>query len=182
MAIVLARFVFTGPVIRGKEYKIVAARGNNWEIRPMRSSVSSAILLAVMCLACVAQNRAAGDESARVLSLENMWNQAEVEHDARAMNMLLAETFKYTDDDGSFMNKAQWLAHVNEGADRYNQLGNSGMSVDLYGDAAIVTGEYREKIKARGKIVVHSGRFTDTWIYLNSRWMCVTSQATLISH
>jgi hypothetical protein len=148
----------------------------------MRSSVSSAILLAVMCFACVAQNRVAGDESARVLSLENMWNQAEAKHDAQAMSMLLAETFKYTDDDGSFMNKAQWLAHVNDGVDRYDQLSNSGMSVDLYGDAATVTGEYRERIRERGKRVVHSGRFTDTWIYRNGQWMCVTSQATLISH
>ena len=125
--------------------------------------------------------KVASDESARVLSLESIWNQAEAQHDTQAMNMLLADTFVYTDDDGSFMDKAQWPAHVTKGVDQYEQLGNSGMRVDQYGYAAVVTGKYREKIKEKGKTIVHSGRFTDTWIQKNGQWKCVASQATLIS-
>jgi len=148
----------------------------------MRSSIAGGILLWMMCLACAAQNRgAAGDESARILSLESMWNQAEAKRDARAMSTLLADSFKYTDEDGSFMDKAQWLAHVKDGVDQYEQLSNSGMRVDLYGDAAVVTGEYRERVKEKGKMVAHSGRFTDTWVQQNSQWKCAASQSTLIS-
>jgi hypothetical protein len=74
---------------------------------PTRSSIASCVLLVAMCLPIAAQQgRTAGDESARVLSLENAWKQAEVKHDARALSMLLAETFEYTDDDGHFMNKS----------------------------------------------------------------------------
>jgi hypothetical protein len=40
--------------------------------------------------------------------------------------MLLAETFEFTDDDGHFMNKSQWLAHIRNGVDQYEQLGNTG--------------------------------------------------------
>ena len=79
------------------------------------------------------------------------------------------------------MNKSQWLAHVKDEVDQYEQLGNSGMVVHVYGNAPVVTGEYREKIKVRGKAVVRSGRFTDTWIQQNGEWKCVASQATLIS-
>jgi hypothetical protein len=68
------------------------------------------ILLVAICLPIAAQREnVAGDESTRVLSLENAWNQAEVKHDARALSLLLAETFEFTDDDGHFMNKSQWL-------------------------------------------------------------------------
>ena len=149
----------------------------------MRSTIAGCVLLMAMCLVVGAQNgRVANDESARILSLENAWNQAEVKHDARALSLLLAETFEYTDSDGSFMNKSHWLAHVKNEVDQYEQLGNSGMTVHVYGNAAVVTGEYREKIKVRGKAVVRSGRFTDTWIQQNGEWKCVASQATLISH
>jgi len=141
------------------------------------------ILLVAICLPIAAQREnVAGDESARVLSLENAWNQAEVKHDARALSMLLAETFAFTDDDGHFMNKSQWLAHIRNGVDHYEQLGNSGMAVHLYGNVAVATGIYQDKIREKGKIVARSGRFTDIWIQQNGEWKCVASQATLISY
>jgi ketosteroid isomerase-like protein len=142
------------------------------------------VLLVAICLPIAAQREnVAGDESARVLSLENAWNQAEVKHDARALSMLLAETFEFTDDDGRFMNKSQWLAHIRNGVDHYEQLGNSGMAIHLYGNVAVATGIYHDKIREKGKVVVaRSGRFTDIWIQQNGEWKCVASQATLISY
>jgi ketosteroid isomerase-like protein len=67
------------------------------------------------------------------------------------------------------------------GVDHYEQLGSSGMAVHLYGNVAVATGMYREKLTEKGKVVVHSGRFTDVWIQQNGEWKCVASQATLIS-
>ena len=122
------------------------------------------------------------DQSARVLSLENAWNQAEVTHDAQALSTLLAETLDFTDDDGRLMNKSQWLAHIRNGVDHYDQLSSSGMSVHLYGNVAVATGMYQYKITEKGKGVMRSGRFTDVWIQQNAKWKCVASQATLISH
>jgi ketosteroid isomerase-like protein len=149
----------------------------------MRSTIAGGVLLVAMCLPSAAQPAGvASDESARVLSLENAWNQAEVKHDARALSMLLAETFEFTDDDGHFMNKSQWLAHIRNGVDHYEQLGNSGMAVHLYGNVAVATGIYQDKIREKGKAVVRSGRFTDTWIQQNGQWKCVASQATLIGY
>jgi hypothetical protein len=122
------------------------------------------------------------DEASRILSLENAWSQAEVVHDAKALEPLLADTFAYTDDDGSFMNKQQWLTHVGRGDDHYQQLANEDQNVKLYGDAAVVTGKYREKVDRGGKSVVVHGRFTDTWIKQNGTWKCVASQSTLITN
>jgi len=135
------------------------------------------------CLAIAAQNgKVASDESGRIVSLESAWNQAEVQHDARAMGMLLAETFEYTDSDGRFMDKSHWLNLVTKGVDQYDQLGNSGIEVHLYGDVAIVTGAYRERIKSKRNAVVRAGRFTDIWLQQNGQWKCIASQATLMSH
>jgi ketosteroid isomerase-like protein len=149
----------------------------------MRSTSAGCVFLVAACLVVAAQHASvAADQSARVLSLENAWNQAEVKHDTKALNALLAETFDFTDDDGRFMNKSQWLAHIRSGVDHYEQLSSSGMAVHLYGNVAVATGMYQDKITERGKGVMRSGRFTDIWIQQNGEWKCVASQATLISY
>lgn len=149
--------------------------------------VSGYILLLAASMA-MAQNASnievvvsAKDETGRIMSLESAWNQAEVQHDARAMAMLLADGFQYTDADGSFLNRSAWLETIRKGVYQYDQLGNTAMAVSIYGNVAIVTGGYREKLKAKNS-VVRTGRFTDTWILQNGQWRCVASQATLVSH
>jgi len=112
----------------------------------MRSAIAVCILL-VVSLAVHPQNaatiqneRSDGNESGRILSLENAWNQAETGHNAVAMSMLIADPFAYTDDDGVFMDRPQWLSHIKNDVEQYEQLGNTAMKVQLYGNAAIVTG------------------------------------------
>jgi ketosteroid isomerase-like protein len=152
----------------------------------MRSAKTGCFFLLALSLSVAAQNplydAASGDESGRILALENAWNQAESNHAPKALSLLLADTFAYTDDDGSVMNRSQWLAHVKSEVGRYGQLGNTGMKIQFYGDTAIVTGDYHEKMNINGKPVAYSGRFTDTWIRQNGQWKCVASQATLHSH
>jgi ketosteroid isomerase-like protein len=152
-----------------------------WRVR-CQARFLGGVLLLVICLPAAAQSGGgAGDESARVLSLENAWNQAEVTHDAQALSTLLAETFEFTDDDGQSMNRSRWLAYIRNTDTNYEPLGNSGMVVHLYGNVAVATGIYRDKIKEKGKWSVHSGRFTDIWTQENGEWRCVSSQATLIT-
>ena len=111
------------------------------------------MILGAMCLAAGAQDgNAVNEASAMLLSLENAWNGAELKHDAKALDLLLADIFEYTDSDGTFMNRIQWLEHVKKGVDQYDdQLGNSGMTVRVYGNSAVVTGQYRERTKVKGK-------------------------------
>jgi urease accessory protein UreF len=145
-----------------------------------RSLIVIGVLLMVICLAVAAQrDSVADDETARVLSLENAWNQAELKHHTRALSMLLGEKFDFTDDDGRFMNKKQWLEHIRKKEGHFELLASSGMAVHLYGDVAVATGMYQSEM---GKGLVLSGRFTDTWVRRDGEWKCVASQATLVSH
>jgi ketosteroid isomerase-like protein len=149
----------------------------------MRSTIAIAVLLVAMCLAVVAEHgRVAHDESARVLSLENAWNQAEVKHDARALSLMLAEVFDFTDDAGCFMNKRQRLAHIDDEDDHIKLLGNSEMVVHLHGDVAIAIGKYQVQTNNRGQKFARFDCFTDTWIRRSGEWKCGASQATAISH
>lgn len=119
-------------------------------------------------------------DKARVLALENAWNEAEGHKDAKALSVLLAPTFAYTDVDGSFLNKEQFLAAIRSGSP--SQIVNDGVKLESYGNVIIVTGAYREQGTENGKPFTHRGRFTDTWVEKDGQWLCVASQETLIGH
>ena len=137
-----------------------------------------ALLLGVPLLMGTPGDKAAGN-SQFVINLENAWNQAEARHDANALKLLLAETFVYTDYDGTIMDRNQWLRKVQSQAKDYRHLSNIEQNARAYGDAVVVIGVYLEKMKIKGKDVDRRVRFTDTWIFQNSHWECVASQSTL---
>jgi hypothetical protein len=120
------------------------------------------------------------EKSRSVLALENAWNQAESRHDGQALKLLLADDFVYTDYDGAFMNRAQWLRKVEGEGKKYRMLSNVIQNARVYGDTVVVTGIYIEKLTFKGEEVDRSSRFTDTWIFQSGHWACVASQSTLV--
>jgi Domain of unknown function (DUF4440) len=117
-----------------------------------------------------------------ILSLEKAWNLAEEHKDVHALDQLLSSTLSYTEFDGTLMNKDQFLASVRDSSPESDQFIYEDVKVHAYGDAAIVTGMYREKGILNGKQVSRRGRFTDSWFKEGGTWLCVASQNTLMSH
>jgi hypothetical protein len=146
------------------------------------------ILLAVFLLwwapgaAAPAQEAHPDAEQTKILALENAWNQAEEHKDVKALDTLLDATLVYTDYDGSVMNKEQFMASVKAPTLHPEQIVNESMAAQVYRDSAVVTGVYHEKGVRNGKPYLRRGRFTDTWVFHNSTWVCVSSQSTLIAH
>jgi len=141
-------------------------------------ALSCVSLLAFLVMGTGAAETAA-DKAQAVINLENAWNYAEERHDGDALRLLLAETFVYTDYDGTIMDREHWLRKVQSLAKEYRHLSNVEQNARAYGNAVVVIGVYVEKMKIRGKDVDRRVRFTDTWIFQNSHWECVASQSTL---
>jgi Domain of unknown function (DUF4440) len=149
----------------------------------MRVTIACCLVHLALCAAMAAQGGSSDrDNTGRIMALESAWNQAEVAHDGKAMGMLLADNFQYTDFDGTFMNKSQWLEVVKKSVNEYEELGNIEVAVHLYGNVAIVTGGYRQRLKNKKNAALRLGRFTDVWVLQYGQWLCVASQATLVSH
>lgn len=138
------------------------------------------LLLASTILFAQSTSKPAGEEG-HLMALESAWNHAEQTKDAKAMEQLLADTFSYVDYDGTLMDKKQYLDSVRNNGVQDEQINNDGMTVHVYGNAAVVNGAYRDKGVEKGKPFSHRGRFTDTWIYAQGAWRCVASQSTLIA-
>lgn len=117
-------------------------------------------------------------DSARVLALETLWNQAEVAKDASALDHLLADDFTYVDIDGSLQNKAEFLESIRHPPEHIEIIGNDTLKTHVYRDTVIVSGTYHEKGTLNGKAYFRRGRFTDTWVRQGSSWMCVASHST----
>ena len=138
------------------------------------------VLLATIFPLLHAQSASRESDRARVVSLENAWNEAEKHKDAKAIDGLLASSFAYTDSDGAFMNKSQYLASITAPSYRPDQIVNETMNAEPYDSAVIVTGAYREQGSEKGKAYTRHGRFTDIWIQENGAWLCAASQETLV--
>lgn len=120
-----------------------------------------------------------GNESL-LIALENGWNQAQLHHDSKALAGLVADTFISTDNDGTFMTKAQFLADNSDTSYAPTLMANSDEQIFLYENAAVVAGVYHAKGLNKGKPFDHYGRFTDTWAYLKGKWVCVASHTSAL--
>ncbi len=118
-----------------------------------------------------------GDES-QIIAFENLWNQMQIAHDADAMDQVLDSDFVLTDYDGSVLNKAQFLASIRDKSNQLITEVSQDMKLHRHGDTVI--GATHEKGTLKGKPYEHHGRFTDTWIKRDYRWLCIASQLSLI--
>ena len=131
--------------------------------------------LVVAGLWLIAPFMAAAQDSSKIIAMENLWNRAELNNDAPAVRLLLADDFVMTVAEGTLYNKAQIVASVADKSYRPEALQSSDMVVHYYGNTAVVTGAYYEKGTDKRKPWERRGRFTDTWMNLNGKWQCIAS-------
>jgi ketosteroid isomerase-like protein len=127
-----------------------------------------------------AQDKAANSDEIQIRQLERAWNQAEAKQEVKEVSSLVADSLVYTDYDGTFMNKSEYMKWVAAPQQKADHLYDEGLKVQVYGDAAVVTGIYRESGSNKGKPYVIRSRYTDTWIRRGGVWQCVASHSTLI--
>jgi len=144
--------------------------------------VRAVIVVLVTCTLMVAQSgiENPSKEKSKLIALENAWNQAQIHRDGEALNTLVADTFVYTDWDGTVMNKAKFIADSKDPSVRTTSVSNDGVDVYFYPGVAVVTGAYHTRGLNKGKPFDHYGRFTDTWIMSGGQWQCVASHTNLI--
>jgi hypothetical protein len=150
-----------------------------WEPAFMKLVVYFCVCLGLAAFAYAADP--GSDEHGKILALENAWNQAQMHHDSKALDTLVADTFIYTDYDGTVMNKAQFLADIKDPEYKASMVANENEKVFSYQSAAVVVGTYHTKGTYKGKAFEHYGRFTDTWVNQSGNWQCVASHTTLLN-
>jgi ketosteroid isomerase-like protein len=142
----------------------------------------TAIVFALLSLPAWSQNGTADApaQENKLIVLERMWNEAQVQRDSHALRGLIADRFINTEYDGEVSDRKKFLADIENPEFKPSQQNIRDVKVNLYHDTAVVTGIYQARGTYNGKPYEHTGRFTDTWISENGRWLCVASHTSLL--
>jgi ketosteroid isomerase-like protein len=140
--------------------------------------ISCCILLALSAVSLAAQQ--ADPRESKLMILERLWNEAQVNRDAASIDQLISSRFVDTEYDGEVSNKQKFLADIKDPLFKPTLANISDVKMNFFGDTAVVTGVYHTAGTYQGKPYDHVGRFTDTWIYDMGKWVCVASHTSLL--
>ncbi len=148
----------------------------------MKVRVYFAVLVVAAPLFVAAQNY--GDSAVRsnILALEYAWDQAQERGDVKALSAIFDNALVFVDFDGKILTKTEYLARVKSDSSYLQQIVTESMSVQVFGNTAIVVGTYRAKGVEDGKPYLRRRRFVDTWMLMGEHWVCVAAEATPIPH
>ncbi|HTT24108.1 MAG TPA: nuclear transport factor 2 family protein [Candidatus Sulfotelmatobacter sp.] len=144
----------------------------------MLRTISCAIFLAFSAATVAAQQ--ADPRESKLMVLERLWNEAQVNRDAAALDALVASRFVNTEWDGEISDKQKFLADIRDPHFKPTQANIQDLKINFFGDTAVVTGIYHTQGTYQGKAYDHVGRFTDTWVLDQSKWQCVASHTSLL--
>jgi ketosteroid isomerase-like protein len=137
------------------------------------------LLLSVCTLAQNGTSEVSAQE-AKLVVLERLWNDAQVHRDSHAIQALIADRFINTEYDGEVSEREKFLADIKDPEFKPSAMNIRDVKVNVFRDTAIVTGIYHTKGTYADKPYEHTGRFTDTWIFEEGKWLCVASHTSLL--
>lgn len=119
---------------------------------------------------------ASGEEDVR--KAEAAWAKAVMAKDEPKLNQMLAEGLVYTHSTGSVDTKDQYLSKLKSGAQKYDGLQSSDMSVHMYGNTAVVNAKIRMTGSTNGTPFDNKLLYTHTWVKQSGHWQLVAHQTT----
>ena len=140
--------------------------------------ISSCLLLALGSALVAAQQ--ADPRQSKLLVLEHLWNEAQVNRDSSALEALVSSRFVNTEWDGEISDKQRFLADIKDPLFKPALANIQDVKMNFFGDTAVITGVYHTQGTYRGKPYDHVGRFTDTWVFDLGKWQCVASHTSLL--
>jgi ketosteroid isomerase-like protein len=122
----------------------------------------------------------ADPRESKLLVLERLWNEAQVNRDSSALDALVSSRFVNTEWDGEVSDKQRFLADIKDPLFKPTLANIQDVKMNFFGDMAVVTGVYHTQGTYHGKPYDHVGRFTDTWVLDMGKWQCVASHTSLL--
>jgi ketosteroid isomerase-like protein len=143
-----------------------------------RTTICCCLLLALGSVGLAAQQ--ADPRESKLLVLERLWNEAQVNRDSAALDALVSSRFINTEWDGELSDKQKFLADIKDPHFKPSLANIQDVKMNFFGDTAVVTGIYHTQGTYQGKPYDHVGRFTDTWVLDLGKWQCVASHTSLL--
>jgi uncharacterized protein (TIGR02246 family) len=122
-----------------------------------------------------AQAATAGADEQAVTAAEQQWLKSQQTNNTELLAPLLADKVVETSANGKvFVGKDAVLADAK--TDTWSSVDYADLKVTVFGHTAIATGTFTGKGKdAAGKPLDERVRFTDTWLKMDGKWLCIAT-------
>lgn len=155
------------------------------------TNIAAAVFVAVSTISLwMPKSEQAADSSKRsnsadekaLIEIEYEWANAYVSGNADKLASILSPDYVQTCARARVTDKNEEVSDLRKGTFRYEKFETTQIKVQLYGDAAVVTGLIAAKgtDKASRKTIEGHMRMTDMVIRQNGRWQVVASQTTIV--
>jgi CubicO group peptidase (beta-lactamase class C family) len=129
------------------------------------------------------QGQSLSQSEQEVRKLEREWLDAYEQHDAVAMDRILADDFKLAHANGAVQTKADILAELKAARDSGRpepKFSTEDVHSRVEGDTVILTGRFIQRMERDGQARTMEARYTDTYVKRQGHWQVVASQLTRI--
>ena len=109
----------------------------------------------------------------QVLAAEQEWVDVTLAGDLDKFASFMGDEYVALIGNGKSFDKATWVSDLRLKKTRYESVKLSNLVVHVYGDTAVVRGEFTQK--ATGNHPTAAGRYVDTWVKRDGRWQVVAS-------
>jgi len=140
-----------------------------------RFAASLAVLILFSCSQLALNSPTATSDETAVLKAEHEWVDAALKGDVNAFSSLMSDEYLALLTGARIRDKAAWVAGLQAGTSTYRSVDLSNLKVRLYGNTAVVFGDYSQVATSGGKDNSGSGKYLDVWVKSGGRWQVVAS-------
>jgi uncharacterized protein (TIGR02246 family) len=118
----------------------------------------------------------AGADEQAVTAAEQQWLKSQQANDVELLAPLLADKVVETTEEGKVLTGKDAVLAESKSV-TWSSVDYSDLKVSVFGLTAIATGTFTGKGKdATGKALDDRSRFTDTWLKMDGKWLCIATQ------
>jgi ketosteroid isomerase-like protein len=112
-------------------------------------------------------------QQSALIDAEQAWTDTYKTHDLKLVQQLATDDFVFTDEQGTFMDKAAYIKSLDDV--KVQGYTMTDLRAFIYGNTGVVTGLWLGQYTVGGKDASGSSRFTDTFVRHDGRWFIVAS-------
>lgn len=137
-------------------------------------------LCAMATLAACVTGRDQGVDRLALTEANAAYDSALLHADAKALDHLYADDFRYFGPKGVERNKAQQIAALTSGDVDLLDGDSSDVDIRLYGATAVLTGKYMGRVRVSGREFAFTERYSTVWTNEKGSWRLVLEHGSVI--
>lgn len=119
------------------------------------------------------------DDKVELMRLEKVWNDAYLHGDANTLDQLFADDLVVTMSAMRLLDKKDSVGIIRSGRVKFRRYETSELRIQVYGDAAVVTGLLERVRDVADQNVEDQYRFTKVYVRKSSKWLVVAWHASI---